>query len=390
MTDDRLVRLPATALSILKAAGLAGGLAALAGLLMAPARVWPSLLVAALWLVGVGLGGLMFVAIQYVSGAEWSVAFRRVPEAMTSTLLAGALLLLAVLVGHPTLYPWMGKLASDPEGTLWFRHWWLSQPFFLIRSVIYLATWLAFAAAIVRRSRRQDRSGEVTLTRANAGLSAGCLVVCGVTLWLASYDWIKSLEPEWYSTIFGVYHFAGMMTCSLAVIVLGSVWLNRRGILRAAPTEQHLLDLGRLLFAFCTFWMYIWFSQYMLIWYANIPEETVYFVRRLSDGWGAIFLANMLLNWAIPFLVLLPRRCKQSQRILSAVAGVVLLGRFVDLYQMVFPPIVAGPPRIGGWEIAVWLGALAVAALAILVTIGRAAIHPARDPSFAKSLQYQQ
>jgi hypothetical protein len=390
MRDDRPGRVPANTLFILKAVGLAGGLAALAGLLSAQTRVWPGLLVAALWLVGVGLGGLMFVAIQYVSGAEWSVAFRRVPEAMTSTLLAGALLLLAVLVGHPALYPWMGKLAPDPEGTLWFRHWWLAQPFFLIRSVIYLATWLAFAVAIVRRSRRQDRSGEVALTRENAGLSAAGLVACGITLWLASCDWVQSLEPEWYSTIFGVYHFSGIMTGGLAVIVLCTVWLHRQGILRAAPTEQHLLDLGRLLFAFCTFWMYIWFSQYMLIWYANIPEETVYFVRRLNDGWGAVFLANMLLNWAIPFLVLLPQRCKQSWRILSAVAGVVLLGRFVDLYQMVYPPVVAGPPGIGGWEIAIWLGALAIAALAILVTIGSAAIHPVKDPSFAKSLQYQQ
>ncbi|MFB3819253.1 MAG: hypothetical protein ACE147_16450, partial [Candidatus Methylomirabilales bacterium] len=306
MKDEQRVRLPSRSLTLFRVLVGLGGLAVLSGLVVAPARTWPTVLLAALWLLGVGLGGLLFVAIQYVSGAAWSVAFRRVPEAMTAALPAGALLLVAVLLGHPTLYPWVGKSWTDPEGTLWFRHWWLSQPFFLARSVIYLAAWLGFAFAILRSSRRQDQDGDVALTGKNARLSAGCLVVCGITLWLASFDWILSLEPEWYSTIFGVYHFAGVMTGGLAVLIILAVRLNRWGILPAVPTEQHLLDLGRLLFAFCTFWMYIWFSQYMLIWYANIPEETAYFVRRLDPGWDALFLANMLLNWAIPFLALLP------------------------------------------------------------------------------------
>ncbi len=367
-----------------------GGAGALVGLALAPERTWAGLLLSAIWLLGVGLGGVAFVALQYVSGAGWSVAFRRVPEAMSAALPAGAALLAVILLGHPSLYPWTGKLWQDPEGTLWFKRAWLSQPFFLIRAAVYLAVWLTFAQAIVRNSRRQDAGGGAEFTRRNARLSAAFLVVFGVTFCAASFDWILSLEPEWYSTIFGVYNFAGVMSSGLAVLIILAVWLQRQEVLPRVLTGQHLLDLGRLLFAFCTFWMYIWFSQYMLIWYANIPEETTYLIRRTGEGWGALFVLNMLLNWVVPFLVLLPRASKQNPRILVPVAWVVVLGRFLDLYLMVFPPITGGAPGLGVWEVAIWLGALSLTALVILRAVGRAPVVPVGDPYLAESLHYHQ
>jgi hypothetical protein len=390
MKEDRLeFRPPFPLLTFLRALMVLGGATVFFGLTLAPERIWANLLLAAVWLLGIGLGGVAFVALQYVSGAGWSVAFRRVPEAMSAALPAGALVLAAVLLGHLPLYPWVGKIWEDPEGTLWFKRAWLSAPFFLTRSAVYVAVWLSFAYAIVRTSRRQDETGEIELTHRNARLSAAFLVVFGLTFCLASFDWIMSLEPEWYSTIFGVYNFAGVLTSGLAALIILAVWLGRLGAL-SQLTEQHLLDLGRLLFAFCTFWMYIWFSQYMLIWYANIPEETAYFLRRVGGGWGALFVLNMLLNWAIPFLVLLPRASKQNPRILVKVAWVVVLGRFLDLYLMIFPPLTGPRPVLGVWEVAVWLGALALTGLGVFRALGRAPLVPVGDPYLAESLHYHQ
>ncbi len=391
MKEDRLeFRAPSSAVTRLQALTALGGVTLLLGLSLAPPRIWPSLLLTALWLLGVGLGGIVCVALHYVSGARWSVAFRRVPEAMSATLKPGALLLAVILLGHPKLYPWVGKVWEDPGGTLWFKRAWLSQPFFLARSAVYLLTWLAFASAILGTSRRQDERGEIELTRKNARLSAAFLVVFGPTFCLASFDWIMSLEPMWFSTIFGVYNFAGVLSSGLAVLIILAVWLQGRGPLNRTLTEQHLLDLGRLLFAFCTFWMYIWFSQYMLIWYANIPEETAYFLRRTRGPWGALFLLNMLVNWALPFLALLPRASKQNPRLLVTVAWVVVAGRFLDLYLMIFPSLIGPRPLFGLWEAGLGLGALGLTALILFRALGRAPLVPVGDPYLAESLHYHQ
>ena len=176
-------------------------------------------------------------------------------------------------------------------------------------------------------------------TRENARLSAVFLVVFGFTFWLAGYDWIMSLEPHWYSTIFAVYQFAGLVLSGLAMITILAIWLEKQGPLKGALTHEHLHDLGKLLFAFSTFWMYIWFCQYMLIWYANIPEETVHYVHRLHGFWEPVFLLNFLLNWAVPFLVLLHVPAKRSRSMMLKVCWVILVGRWVDLYLMIMPPI---------------------------------------------------
>ena len=269
-----------------------GGVTALLGLFLAPQRIWPMLLLASYALIGLGLAGVFFVALQYVTGASWCVALRRIPEAMTAALPVGGLGLAAVLLARPSLYPWVAATWEAGEGYLGFKRAWLSQPFFLARSAVYLLIWLLFAWALVRTSRRQDSTGDIRLTRRNARLSAAFMVLFSVTFWLASYDWIMSLEPHWYSTIFGVYNFAGMFTSGLAVIAILAVWLQRAGPLRHTVNKEHLHDLGQLIVAFSTFWAYIWFSQYMLIWYANLPEETAYFIRRIEPVWASLFVLN--------------------------------------------------------------------------------------------------
>ena len=182
-----------------------------------------------------------------------------------------------------------------------------------------------------------------------------------VTFSLASADWIMALEPMWFSTMWGVYNFAGMILAALAVIVLFCVALSAPGRpLQGTFRTEHLHDLGKLLVGFSCFWMYIWFSQYMLIWYSNIPEETSYFVVRTHGAWGPVVVVTLILNWLVPFLVLLPRPAKRSASVMTKVAIVLLVGRWVDLYLMVFPSTVGESPVFGIWEIATLACATAI------------------------------
>jgi hypothetical protein len=275
-----------------------------------------------------------------------------------------------------------------PELLEGFQRIWLARPFFLARSVVYFAAWMLLARAIVRCSRAQDHDGDLAHTRRNVRLSLAFILVFAVTFWLASFDWIMSLEPQWASTIFGVYNFAGLFSGGLAMLILLVIWLRRKGPLRDFVNEEHLHDLGKLLFGFSTFWMYIWFSQYMLIWYANIPEEATYFVRRQHGFWGPLFLLNMILNWAVPFVVLLPRGTKRSSGVLAKVAMVVMFGRWLDLYMMIAPSARGATPAFGVWEVIPMLGAAGFFLLVFVRAVQEAAPVPLRDPHLVESLHY--
>ena len=232
-----------------------GGLTLLAGLVFAPQQIWLNLLLVSYYLLGLSLAGMVWVAVQYVSGAHWSTALRRVPEAMAGLLPLAALGILAVLLFHPSLYPWTGGLHSEGEA-IGFKKAWLSLPFFRVRAVIYLLGWLGWTWAMLRSSRLQDADGELRHTRTRTRLAASFLVFFGITFCLASFDWIMSLEPEWYSTIFGFYNFAGLFVSGLAVLTLLLVWLqqhSRSEVASSAATSarcgqaavrlQHLLGL---------------------------------------------------------------------------------------------------------------------------------------------------
>jgi len=382
MTPYRFGMSPA-AMRLFRALALAGGAATLAGMALAPARTCAALLMGGFVVTGFGLAGVVFVALQYGCGAGWSVSFRRVPEAMTSLLPLGAAMLAAAFLGGRSIYPW---LTHDPHPG--FQRFWLQWPFFLARAAVFVALWWGFAAAIVRTSRRQDADGGLRHTRRNVRLSIVFLIVFAVTFWLASFDWIMSLEPAWASTIFGIYNFAGMFASGLALLVLLVLWMRRAGPLRDFVNEEHLHDLGKLLFAFSTFWMYIWFSQYMLVWYANITEEAVYYVARLRGAWGPLFLLNMLLNWAVPFAALLPRGTKRSPKALGRTAAVVLAGRLLDVYLMVAPPLQGRHPAFGIWEAGVLAGAAAAVILVFHRAIRAASPVPVNDPYLQESLHY--
>jgi hypothetical protein len=393
MTHDlppaRPVEIAATTRTALMVLAAIGVISAGAGAFMAPERMWASWLLAAYYALGLGLAGLCFVAIHYTSGSTWSVAFRRVPEALAGTLPFAIALLAVVFIVHPQLYGWTAdSFAAGPERALAFKRFWLSRPFFLIRAAVYSGIWILFAIAIRGRSRRQDKDGDPRWTRANVRLSAVFLVLFGITVTLASVDWVMSLEFHWFSTMFGVYNFAGLFFSGLAAVILLALWLERAGPLRGVLHESHLHDLGKLLFAFSVFWAYIWFSQYMLIWYTDIPEETSYFVLRQKSGWFPLFILNLFLNWVIPFLVLLRRDTKRQRQTMALVAVVVLLGRWLDIYLMIFPGVVGPSPTFGLWEIGMTLGGIGGLGLVLAGVLRQAPAVPVADPELAESLEY--
>jgi len=366
---------------------VAGLVLFLGGALLAPERLAASLLLYGYLLFGIAVGSLYFLAMHAAARAGWATVFKRIPEALTSLLPAAFLLLLAAfLSGGARLYPW---LTSEAERATFapFKAWWLEPTFFFLRAAFYAAVLLAFALAIRRCSVAQDLDHDPAHTTTGHRLGAAFLVLGSFVVWLASFDWIMALDPHWYSTIFGVYNFAGHFTAALATIILLLVWLERRGMFRGV-TEHHLHDLGKLLFAMCTFWAYMWFSQSMLIWYGNIAEEAIYFNQRIAAGWYPLFIANFLLNWVIPFLVLLSRKAKCNGTIMTRIAIVVLLGRWLDLYLMIYPPLTEGEPVLGLLEIGGALAFPGLLAFLALRWLGRVAPSPAGDPFLEESLHH--
>lgn len=316
-----------------------------------PTTGFHALLAASLFVLTLSLGGAVFVAVQGVSGARWWAPVRPVASALAGTLLVPAVAVAAtVFLGLRSLYPWARPEVVAASHLLHGKTAWLNPPLFLARVLTVLVVWLAVTAFL------RERAGSARPGPA----SAFFLVVLAPTLSLASWDLAMSLEPEWFSTMYGVYVFAGTFLGGIAAVALLASALDARGLLPGGLGEKERHDLGKLLFGFATFWAYIWFCQYLLIWYSNIPEETTHYVARLSRGWTALFWLNPVLSFAVPFAALLPVAAKRSRAVLVPVCLVVLAGRFLDVFLLVAPSAGEAPafPAL----------ALAAAALLLLAT----------------------
>lgn len=378
MAPPPFFRAPRGMTQLFQVLTILGGVTLLAGFVLAPQRTWADLLLVSFDLLGLGLGAAVWLAIHHITGARWSLGLRRPLEAMTAILPLAAIGLTVVVFCRPSLYPWFTSAGSDDLSSP-LRTLWLGRFFFLSRAVAYSAMWIAFARRMVCASHRQDLDDTRAATRKNVRLSAQFLVVFGVTCWLASSDWLMSLEPEWSSSMFGVYSFAGMFLSSLAAVTLLVIWLRRHSPLRHVITADQLHDVGTLLFALSSFWMYTWFCQYWLIWYVNNPEETAYFVRRQQAGWRTIMLLDLTLNWGLPFLMLLFRSAKRNPVVLGTVSVVILAGRWVDLFLMVFPSQGNSAPVLGAIEAGLLLGAAGAFGLICFRALAAASLVPLDD-----------
>ncbi|HUU82642.1 MAG TPA: quinol:cytochrome C oxidoreductase [Phycisphaerae bacterium] len=300
-------------------------------------RFFHSYLVSFCYFLSLALGALFFVVLQHLTRSGWSVVVRRLAEGIAGSVALLAILAVVVVLGMGYLYHWTDPDTVAGDQLLQWKRPYLHPTFFVIRLGVYFAVWVLLARFFFNNSVRQDETGDVALTLRMQWFSAPAMVLLAVTLTFASFDLLMSLEPHWYSTIFGVYYFAGGVVGFFGLIALTGILVQRSGRLTRAINEEHYQDVGKLIFAFVVFWAYIAFSQYMLIWYANIPEETTWYLDRQSGGWAAVSLVLLFGHFVVPFLALISRQPKRHPRILVAAAVWVLVMHWIDIYWLVMP-----------------------------------------------------
>ena len=378
---------PVRAKGLLVAAAL-GALCFLLGLFLDPERAWAGYLMGFEYFVQLGLAGGLFLSVLTLSSARWATAMRRIPEAMTTSLPVAFVMGILLMGGLSTLYEWSHEsvLAMDP--VLQAKAVYLNGAFFFGRMVVFFLLWIWLSHAMVSSSRRQDQGHDRQVHMARFRSAALFLPVFAVTFSLASIDWIQSLEPHWFSTIFGLVTLSSLGTSGLAVCMLFVVYLRRRSDLRWFVTEDHLDDLGKVGIGLSLFWVYIWYCQYMLIWYTNMPEETPYYALRMHGHWRVLTWVNLALNWAVPFFVLMPKAARRSGAVLARVAFVMLVGQALNLYIQVAPPLIGSEPVYGIFELGPVVGALALFAWCTLRGLSRAPIVPVGDPALGASAHH--
>jgi hypothetical protein len=363
-----------------------------AGIYTNPDRAWPNFLVSYFFFLMLGLSGAFFTALQHITNAYWSVTVRRLSEATMSYLpIAFVLGLMILFFGRHYLYEWTSLTALKQDEILMGKAGYLNSKFFGIRMLVYFAIWLIFGLLMVRNSVNQDANGDDRFTLSNIKLSAVFLPLFAISFTLFSFDLVMSLEPHWYSTIFGVYCFADLFLNGLAILAVLVVAGRRQGLFTdELINANHLHDIGKLLFAFTVFWGYIMFSQLMLQWYANLPEEIPYYMRRFHAGWWPFSIFLFVVHWVIPFFGLLPREAKRCDKYLGKMALFMLFGQWLDSYYMVMPAFFKDGPVIGWIEILTPLGFLGAFGISVGRFLERVPAVPLKDPRLAECLAHTQ
>ncbi len=335
----------------------------------------------------IGLGGLFFVIIHHLTRAGWSTSTRRIAENLAINLPLMAVLFIPIAIGLHDLFHWSHAEAVAADPILTWKAGYLNPTFFFVRAVIFFAIWGALAWFFRSNSVKQDASGDAGLTHKMRRLAPVALVTFALSLTFAAFDWMMSLDPHWFSTMFGVYTFAGSVMAFFATGILAISWLNSKGALTHTITVANRHDFGKLMFGFTVFWAYVTFSQYYLIWYANIPEETVWFTHRSEHGWEAIGALIIIGHFIVPFWFLLSRHVKRARLALNLAAGWMLLMHFVDLHFVIMPTLHHGPHfHVLDLTAVLGVGGLFFAAFAYRFKKDAAVAH--RDPQLVAAMGY--
>ena len=302
-------------------------------------RPYAALYIAAFFFMMISLGVLAFYAIQYASQSGWSPVLFRVMQAITYYLLPGALIVLAIaFFADKHLFIWMDPDVVAHDKLLQAKAGWLNKTAFLIRGLIFIGGWSLYRYFSRKFSLAQDLANDNKNFKRNFQISAGFLVFYIYTESMMSWDWVMSVDPHWFSTLFGWYVFASMVVSGITTIALMTIYLKSKGYMKFV-NDSHLHDLAKYMFGFSVFWAYLWFSQFMLIWYANIPEEVTYFVTRIED-YTIPFFTMFALNFIFPFLVLMNSDYKRIPWFIVMAGMIILVGHYMDVYNMIMPATV--------------------------------------------------
>jgi len=356
-------------------------------------KPWAALYVAALFFFVIALGVLAFYGIQRAAQAGWSIVLFRVMEAITAYLLPGGIIVLIILalsgfhMNH--LFIWMDPEVVAHDEIIQNKTGFLNVPFFLIRAVFFLSGWVLYRHFSRKFSLAQDEApaGDISNHKKNFRISAAFLVFYIVTESIMSWDWIMSIDPHWFSTLFGWYVFASMFVTGITVIALITIYLKNQGYLEFV-NDSHLHDLGKFMFAISIFWTYLWFSQFMLIWYSNIPEEVTYFITRMED-YSLPFFGMVIMNFIFPILILMNSDYKRSYYIVVMAGIVIILGHYMDIFNMIMPSAVGDQWFIGVSEIGGFLFFLGLFLLIVFSALTKAPLLAKGDPYLGESERFQ-
>lgn len=319
-------------------------------------RTWASLLHGNFYLLAIALAGLFFYALQFAAEVGWSAGILRIPLAMAQYLpYACGFLILIFLFGHHDIYHWThpqlyDKASPEFDKILFGKQAFLNIPFFVIRLVLYGLIWAGSAIMLRKYALEEDKIGGTENYWKSSKLAHVFLVLFAVTSSTGAWDILMSIDAHWFSTLFGWYVFAGMFVTGMTVLGMFTIYLKRNGYLPKV-NENHLHDIGKFMFAFSVFWTYLWFSQFMLIWYANLPEEVAYYALRQTPHFKPIFIMNFLINFFVPFLTLMTRDAKRKENALIVAGILMIIGHWLDVWLIIMPGIMGTHAHIGIVEI---------------------------------------
>lgn len=367
-------------------AGAAAGVVSLIGLFTNPTQFFQSYLMAYMFVLGLTLGSLAFGMVHQLTGGAWGVVIRRQMGAASRVLPILTVLFLPIVFGMSHLYEWTHADIVNADPVLRGKALYLNTPFFLVRAAIYFAAWNAVTYLLNKWGLEQDQTGDPRIARRMQMLSGGGLVVYGLCITFASFDWLMSLEPHWFSTIYGVLIMGGQGLSALAFLITSLVWLSRRPPLRDVVMPSHFHDLANLMLAFVMLWAYFSFSQYLIIWAGNLPEEIAWYLHRLQTGWRVIAVTLVIFHFTVPFLLLLLRRMKRVPERIVRIALVILLARLVDLFWLIAPEFHTHGLSVSWLDIVLPVTLISIWVGCFLWQLRGRPLLPVYDPQFEEAL----
>ncbi len=364
-----------------------GIISLVAGFITNPDRAWANYLLNNYYFVSLAIGAAFFGAIQYISQSGWSAAFKRVPEAMASYVPVAAIFFLLMYFGMHSLFHWSHEGITATDALLAHKAPYLNIPFFFIRVALFFGLWIFMIRLLRKISLREDAEGGMTHFYNSEKYSKVIIFIIAISFTLFAIDMIMSLQPHWYSALFAAKSFIAAFLHAATVITLIVIILNKVGHY-SMLNRSHLHDFSRYIFMLAIIWGYFNFVEFMLIWYGNIPEETVFYVNRSNGAFGVLFFANIIINWFIPFLFLMPRMTSRSKVFLLPVIVIMMVGQYTELYYYIWPSVLH-EAKFGILEIGTYLGFLGLFALVVSTTLSKANLIPKNHPYLEESIYHQ-